>query len=106
MSTTKRWVPAKFWDDHADRCPVDEGSEGIATVIRSAGSRVLIEGTAGQLDALRSDAAYYCDPAAFDEVDLPPGLRRSAAATIRALDKNLRNPPAGIPSAGITWSQK
>lgn len=79
------WVPAMFWNDHAERCPSDDGEKGICTEIREAGRRVLIVGTPEQIECLRSDAAFYCDRDGPDEC--PPGLVRSARATLAAIAK-------------------
>lgn len=77
-------VPAKFWDDHSERCPCDGDPEvEIAREVSRSGARVLIEGTANQIEWLRSDAAFYCDPSGPDEA--PAALVRSAAATVEAL---------------------
>jgi hypothetical protein len=79
------WVPAYFWSDHADRCPADNPETDMATEIREAGHRVQIEATPKQLETLRSDAAFYCDRDGPDEC--PPGLVRSARATLVAIAK-------------------
>ena len=55
----------------------------MATELKRSGNRVLIEGTAAQVEVLRSDAAFYADKWGPDE--LPPGLKRSAVATVKAL---------------------
>lgn len=79
-----KWVPAKFWDDHCDRMPCDGDPETeMANEVRRSGSRVLIEGNDAQINCLRSDAEFYCDKLGPDQC--PSGLKRSAAATIRAL---------------------
>lgn len=89
--TKKRlWVPALFWDDHNTRCPghpdaFEPSPNDIADQIRIAGKRVLIEGTARQLETLRADAAYYADQDGPDLVH--PALPRSAKATLVALKK-------------------
>lgn len=81
------YVPAMFWDDHCDRCPCDGDPDLVmAKEVRRSGSRVLIEGTPEQLEVLRSDAAFYADRWGPDEC--PPGLKRSAAATLKALQKS------------------
>lgn len=80
----QKWVPAKFWDDHSERCPCDGDPEiAMATEIRRSGNRVLIEGNEQQLEVLRSDAKFYSDKWGPDE--LPAGLKRSAVATVMAL---------------------
>lgn len=76
-------VPAMFWNDHAERCPSDKGQEGICREVQEMGRRVRIVGTPEQIEALRSDAAFY----AGDNVDDCPGLQRSARATLEAIAK-------------------
>ena len=77
-------VPARFWDDHTDRCPCDGNpDEAMAREVSRAGSRVLIEGSAAQIECLRSDAKFYSDRWGPDEC--PPGLKASAKATVKAL---------------------
>jgi hypothetical protein len=56
----------------------------MAKEISQAGRRVLIEGTADQIECLRSDAEFY----AGGNVDDCPELVRSAAATLRALKRD------------------
>lgn len=76
------WVPATFWLDHDDREPCDHGRAGLCIALRHAGNRVLIEGTAAQIECLRADAVYY----SHDGPDQAyPGLIRSARATLKAL---------------------
>lgn len=83
-TTTLIWVPATFWDDHSERCPCDGDPEiDMAREVRRSGRRVLIEGNPVQIEVLRSDADFYCDPAGPDEC--PPNIKRSAAATLRAI---------------------
>lgn len=80
----RKWVPAKFWDDHCERCPCDgDPGDAMAAEVKRAGNRVLIEGTTAQIQVLRSDAEFYADKWGPDE--LPPGLKRSAIATVKAL---------------------
>lgn len=81
------WVPSYFWHDHEDRCPSDDAENGMADRVREAGNRVLITGTAKQIECLRSDAEYYCDRWGPDEA--PQTLKRSAAATLNAIDKQV-----------------
>jgi hypothetical protein len=95
MSTVRQfpritvWVPANFWSDHEDRCPCNNEATDMATEIRKAGRRVLIEGNAKQLETLRSDAEYYCGRDGPDEC--PPGLIRSAKATLAAVEAATRD---------------
>ena len=77
-----RIVPAKFWDDHCDRCPCDgDPSIAMAQEVSRSGNRVTITGTPSQIEVLRSDAAFYAD----GNVDDCASLVRSAAATLKAL---------------------
>lgn len=77
-------VPAKFWDDHCDRMPCDgDPDECMAHEVSRSGSRVVIEGTPEQIECLRMDAAFYCSKWGPDR--LPPGLKTSAAATLKVL---------------------
>jgi hypothetical protein len=79
-------VPAKFWDDHCDRCPCDGDPDvAMANEVSRSGSRVLIEGNDAQIEVLRSDAAFYSHRWGPDEC--PAGLKASAAATVKALRK-------------------
>ena len=75
------WVPASFWSDHADRCPCDDPETEMATEVRDAGRRVLIEATPKQLEVLRSDAEFYAE----GNVDDCAALVRSAQATLAAI---------------------
>lgn len=79
------WVPAYFWSDHADRCPADDAETEMASELRAAGRRVLIEADPRQLETLRSDAAFYCDRYGPDEA--PRALVRSARGKLEALRK-------------------
>lgn len=85
MDKLTLWVPSMFWGDHAERCPSDDGEAGICTELRKSGRRVLIDGTPAQIEALRSDAAFYCHRDGPDEC--PRGLVSSARATLAAIDK-------------------
>jgi hypothetical protein len=77
-------VPAKFWDDFSDRCPCDGDPQvEMPNEVSRSGNRVLIEGIDSQIEWLRSDAAYYSNRWGPDEC--PPGLKASAAATVKAL---------------------
>lgn len=75
------WVPAKFWEDHSERCPCDDPETEMATEVREGGNRVLIEGTPKQIETLRSDAEFY----AAGNVDDCAALVRSARATLAAI---------------------
>ena len=79
------WVAAKFWDDHCDRCPSDDGEEGICHESQRSGRRVLVEGDARQIETLRSDAAFYAE----GNVDDCAQLVRSAQATLLAITRAL-----------------
>jgi hypothetical protein len=71
-------VPLAFWTDHQERMnPVDTCRE-----IRCSSRQATIEGSLAQIEFLRADAAFYADP---DALDAGAGLRRSAAATVRAI---------------------
>lgn len=79
-STREIWLPAKFWNDHADReLPAGE-------LVREAGSRVLVKVTCDELSEIRSDASYYADPAGPDDYEGRAAMVRSAKATVRAID--------------------
>lgn len=80
------WVPSTFWDDHAERCPSDEGPRGICTEVRQSGRRTLIVGTPEQLECLRSDAGFYAE----GNVDDCPALVRSARLTLAAIERALK----------------
>lgn len=75
------WVPATFWDDHADRCPSDTGEAGICVEVRRSGRRVLVSGTFEQVDCLKSDAMFYAEGNADDCAN----IIRSAKRTLSAL---------------------
>lgn len=85
---TQKWVPAKFWDDHAERCPCDGDPEiEMAKEVRRTRNKVLIEGTDSQIEILRSDADFYADK--WGPEQLPPGLKQSAILTIKALAREV-----------------
>lgn len=80
------WVPATFWDDYGERFP-DDGTQAVE--VRRAGNRVLISGTAEHIEKLRSNADYYCEfyGPDYGPDACPASIKRSAAATIRAIDR-------------------
>ena len=58
MSVKQYKVPAKFWDDHCDRCPCDGDPEvAMAQEVSRSGYRVLIEGTDSQIECLLTEVA-------------------------------------------------
>lgn len=72
-------VPAKFYDDHAERelpAPAE---------VRRAGSRVYIRADDPEIESLRSDAAFYADPSCMDAECCPRGIIESAKRTLAAL---------------------
>jgi hypothetical protein len=78
------WVPALFWEDHADRCPSDTGDAGIAREVSTARNRVKINGTPAQLQTLYDDAVFYAGDDGPDEC--PANLKRSAKRCVEILD--------------------
>lgn len=77
------WLPATFWHDHADR----ELPAGV--LIKERGRRVQVNCTRAELDEIRSDAAYYSDKSGGPDWEEGGPIRRSAAATVRAIDRVL-----------------
>ena len=51
-------VPASYWDDFSDRCPVDLPSQ-MPVELGRQGRRVKLGLNAEQLEFLRSDAEFY-----------------------------------------------
>lgn len=86
------WVPATFWDDHADRAPSDLGQAGICREDRRAGQRVRIAGKAEQVECLRSDAKFYCDRDGPDQC--PRSIKDSARRTLDIIDQIYKENPA------------
>jgi hypothetical protein len=86
------WVPATFWDDHADRCPSDDGSAGLMREDKRRGNRVRVTGSARQLECLRSDAAFYCGVDGPDEC--PANIKRSARRTLEVINQARAENPA------------
>ena len=73
-------VPAKFYDDHDERA-----CEPECTPVRRTSRFVWLAHDDPGLDELLDDAKHYADPACFDSDDLPSGLRRSAASTVKSI---------------------
>lgn len=76
-------IAATFWDDHADRFPLDPG-QVLATPLGRQGTCVLIAADDPGLAPLLADARYYADPNAMDEC--PPRLRASAQRVVQAIE--------------------
>lgn len=74
-------VPAKFFDDHEER----ECEPFCEPVKRSSRYVWLLPSDPG-LDELLSDAKHYADEWGPDEVGDDGGLKRSAAATVKAIE--------------------
>jgi hypothetical protein len=83
-------VPTLFWEDHAERKPCDGDPEiEVARVVKSGRRYTVIEATPVQTETLRADAAFYCHPDGPGSDDPAyRGLRASAAATLRILNKD------------------
>lgn len=73
------WLPAKFWNDHADR----ELPAGV--LIKTRGNRVQVNCTHDELAEILNDAEYYSDPAGPDDYEGRAAMVRSAKATVRAI---------------------
>jgi hypothetical protein len=89
------WVPETFWDDHQDRSPSDDGDAGLCTVLRRSARRVLITGTAKQIDCLRQDAAYSTSPSpargvVAGIVPMEPHQHRTGVAADRGVTASTR----------------
>lgn len=72
-------LPAKFWQDH------DERALPAGKLIKVVGNRVRIECTEEELAEILDDAKFYSDVNGPDQ--LPPGLKASAKATVRAIER-------------------
>lgn len=75
-------VPVTFWNDHADRMPLDPGQQ-LAEPVGHRGRCVLIRSDDPGLDPLLSDARYYANGDNMDEC--PRHVRDSARRTVAAL---------------------
>lgn len=78
---TVLWLPEMFWDDHAER-DLPAGS-----LLARRGRRVLVSCTDEELAEIRSDAAHYAHANGPSDFDGAGALKRSAAATVRAIDR-------------------
>ncbi|WP_291519312.1 hypothetical protein [Acidovorax sp.] len=67
-------IPAMYWDDFSDRCPVDEPSQ-MPNEVRRSGSRVTVEVNPVQMEYLGGDADFY---AGGNTDGTPPGVLRGA----------------------------
>lgn len=75
-------VPRTFWEDHADRQPLNPG-ETLAIPRGLRGRCVLFDTADPGLAPLLSDARYYADPQSMDEC--PRNIRDSAQRTVAVL---------------------
>jgi hypothetical protein len=73
-TTVKLVIPAMYWDDFSDRCPVDDPSQ-MPNELRRSGSRVTVEVNPFQLEYLKGDADFY---AGGNTDGTPPGVLRGA----------------------------
>ena len=89
MKTYK--LPPAFYADHRMR---DLPKVGETRVVRETKTQVYVEMDGPAFDDLRSDTAFYFDPAIAAEMGLP-GLASSARATVEALDKQAGQEHAG-----------
>lgn len=74
-------VPAKFFSDHEDR-----ECEPFCEPVKSTKRFVWLRLDDPGLDELLSDARHYADEWGPDEIGDGGGLKRSAAATVRAIE--------------------
>lgn len=75
-------VPRTFWEDHADRQPLNPG-EVLAVPRGVRGRCVLLDSADPGLAPLLSDARFYADPESMDEC--PRNIRESAQRTVTVL---------------------
>ena len=74
-------VPAKFFDDHEER-----ECEPFCDPVRRTDRFVWLAPHDAGLDELLSDARHYSDEWGPDAIDDGGGLKRSAAATVKAIE--------------------
>lgn len=77
-------VPARFWHDHADRAPYDDGVEPVRAIEVNACFATLRRDDPS-LEHFYRDAVYYADPENMD--DCPRSVRDSAQRTLVAFDR-------------------
>jgi hypothetical protein len=85
----KLTIPATFWWDHYDRCAEHDGTR---TIVKEHARTVVVELDADAFGDLKSDAEYYADPWGPDAIDDGGKLKRSAVATVRAIQKQVQSP--------------
>ena len=77
-------LPPRFWDDHYQRCAENPGERREIKVTKRY---ALVELDAEALEDLVSDAVYYGGKYAPDAFTWLNGIKASARATVRALEK-------------------
>ena len=73
-TTVHLTIPAMYWDNFSDRCPVDDPTQ-MPIEVRRSSSRVTVEANPVQLEYLRGDADFY---AGGNTDGTPPGVLRGA----------------------------
>lgn len=97
-------VAAAFWDDHADRSPLDPG-QVLATPLARRGRCVVIASDDPGLVPLLADARFYADPESMDEV--PRFLRTSAARVVAAIEGHRRkHADTTLPRRALSFALK
>jgi len=87
MTYTYLYVPAKFWDDHCERCPCDGDPESaMCREVRRSGARVFLHGNAAQIECLRSDAEFYAEGNVDDCGPIVASAKRTLEAIRKAID--------------------
>lgn len=76
-------VPARFWHDHADRAPYDDGVQPVRAIEVNARFATLRRDDPS-LEHFYRDAMYYADPENMD--DCPRSVRDSPQRTLAAFD--------------------
>ena len=70
-----------YWDDYADRCPVDNDATDMCHELLRSRTGVLVECDERQLGYLKSDAAFYAE----GNVDDAPQIVRAAKSALAAI---------------------